>query len=394
MNIILTGLNGYGGNFIPELIAERSKGHGLIAVVSQHPKNSVHYPILVHLGVRFYSSLEDCLANEQVDLAILTTPMHLHAHEVTLALEKGVSVYCEKPLAPTTMLCRKLQLLAEKKNCILAVGFQWSFSNGILDLKKDLLLGRYGKILSAKSLVLWNRPRSYFTNSPWKGRLKDENNNTLNECLLSNAASHYLHNLLFLLGPSLDTSAQAHHIEADCYRAHRIETFDTIGLRVITEAHQSILFLATLAAANNQLPCFEIHCEKAVIRFPQGANHEIIAYPENAEAVHYHNPDQDRYTHYRNILDGLSKNNTTLIPCNAKTATPIMQIVDHVFLDLKVTTIPETFLKQGPDPDDLSVQDIERMMTDCYEKDKILSEHQTPWSSKSGIKLSDAVSPS
>ena len=91
-NIILTGLNGYGGNFIEELLKANNGSYQLVAVVSRNSKKSKHYQTLLNYGIRFYETIESCLENEKVDLAIITTPMHIHYQEVMAALEKGISI--------------------------------------------------------------------------------------------------------------------------------------------------------------------------------------------------------------------------------------------------------------------------------------------------------------
>ncbi|MBN2222553.1 MAG: Gfo/Idh/MocA family oxidoreductase, partial [Vallitaleaceae bacterium] len=326
MKIALTGLNGYGGNFIQELLASKDPQEQLVAVVSQHPEKSPLYSKLKAKGIRIYPSLESCLNFEDLDLILITTPMHIHEKEVRLALEHGVSVYCEKPLAPTAETCRRLASLAVQKKCLLAVGFQWSYSDGLLSLKEDLLKGRYGKILSMKTLVLWNRPRTYFSQSKWKGKLNDENAQPLNECIISNAAAHFLHNLLFLAGKNLDEAAEPYGIKSDCYRSHPIETFDTISLQIETKEGLSLFFAGTLSAKETQPPRFEIHCEKAVITFPEGPDSKIVARNHRGEEIDYSSPEENRFSHYRKVLRALSEG--TLLPCTAKTAIPHMQVVD------------------------------------------------------------------
>ena len=54
------------------------------------------------------------------------------------------------------------------------IGYQWSYSEGIQSLKKDILTGRFGKPLRMKSMCLWSRDFSYFSRNNWAFRKKDE----------------------------------------------------------------------------------------------------------------------------------------------------------------------------------------------------------------------------
>ena len=47
------------------------------------------------------------------------------------------------------------------------------------------------------------------------------------DSIVTNAASHYLHNLFFLRGDDLGKAQESETVEAELYRAKAIETFDT-----------------------------------------------------------------------------------------------------------------------------------------------------------------------
>ena len=73
--IILTGLNGYGGNLVKELLQDTN--NELVAVVSGAPERSEYYLQLMNRGTCFYQTIESCLAKECPDMAIICTPMHI-----------------------------------------------------------------------------------------------------------------------------------------------------------------------------------------------------------------------------------------------------------------------------------------------------------------------------
>lgn len=198
IKVILTGLNGYGKNFITEILREEiSKDIQLVGVVSRNPTASEYYEKLLENGVMLYTKLEQCLVENEVDLAIIATPMHVHYEEVMCALKHGVNVFCEKPLAPTIDECLEIKKVAEQLGKVAAVDFQWSYSKAIQHLKRDILAGKYGAIKSIKTVVNWNRPKSYFEDSNWKGKIQGEDGKYILESVMSNGAAHFLHNLFF-----------------------------------------------------------------------------------------------------------------------------------------------------------------------------------------------------
>ena len=48
-------------------------------------------------GCKAYASLEDMLANEQLDVVHLCTPHYLHTPMAQMLAEKGIAVFTEKP---------------------------------------------------------------------------------------------------------------------------------------------------------------------------------------------------------------------------------------------------------------------------------------------------------
>src|SRR5687767_13891241 len=67
----------------------------------------------VELGIpRVYNSLEDMLADPNIDVVHLATPNHLHHPHAKAALLAGKHVVCEKPLAMTSAQSAELVELA------------------------------------------------------------------------------------------------------------------------------------------------------------------------------------------------------------------------------------------------------------------------------------------
>lgn len=336
--IILTGLNGYGGNFVRELLQDSS--NELVAVVSGAPEKSVYYPQLRENGTRFYKKIEECLDKECPDMAIICTPMHIHYKEVMACLERGVHVYCEKPLTTTVDTLQQIKEKAAEKGVLVAVGFQWSFSEGIQNLKRDLLSGTYGTVVKMKTLVDWVRPISYYKESGWKGLNKDASGQVIFDCIISNPTAHYLHNMLFLLGEepteALDVEGASYEMQA--YRTHDIETFDTL-LMQIKKGDVQLGYWGTLVSDKQSPVEFEVACEKAKIVYPYDEEKHIAAICRDGEVVLYENPDKDRFAHYREVVKAIEKG--LGVACGPKTVEPFQQVIEYLRLHADVKCFPK-----------------------------------------------------
>ncbi len=70
-----------------------------------------------------YSTLDELLADPEVDVVHLTTPNHLHFPQATAALNAGKHVLCEKPLAMNSSESQQLVELARQRGRVAGVAF-------------------------------------------------------------------------------------------------------------------------------------------------------------------------------------------------------------------------------------------------------------------------------
>ncbi len=84
---------------------------------------------------------------------------------------------------------------------------------------------------------------------------------------VNNATAHYLHNMLFLGGAEMESSARPSFLEAECYRGNEIENFDTACCRITTDEVPEILFFTSHCVERNDGPVFELKFERGSIRY-------------------------------------------------------------------------------------------------------------------------------
>lgn len=180
----------------------------------------------------------------------------------------GSHVLCEKPVAGTLADARRMATTARNTGRFLAIGYQWSFSSAIQNLKMDILAGVYGKPRRLKTVVLWPRNRSYYQRNSWAGAIRTQDGTVVLDSPVNNATAHYLHNMLFLLGGEPGSAALPTTVEAELYRANPIANYDAAALRVHTAGGAELLMLTAHTSPVSIGPLFEYEFENGVVRFP------------------------------------------------------------------------------------------------------------------------------
>lgn len=92
--------------------------------------------------------LERMLDEEQVDVLVVCSPDHTHAHAVCTALRAGVDVVCEKPLTTDAEGLRAIQEATEASSASLTLTFNYRYSPRNSALRQVIADGTVGTVLS------------------------------------------------------------------------------------------------------------------------------------------------------------------------------------------------------------------------------------------------------
>ena len=125
-------------------------------------------------GCKAYTDYEKMLDAEQLDAVHICLPHYLHAKVACAAFERGVSVLSEKPMDVSLRAAERAVALAKEKGVLYGVIFQCRYNNSVKLVKEALDSGRLGRILSARSVLTWDRPETYYEDSDWKGTWEKE----------------------------------------------------------------------------------------------------------------------------------------------------------------------------------------------------------------------------
>ena len=109
--------------------------------------------------IEIYPDFEKMLANENLDAISLTAPTYLHAEYSIKAMEAGVHVLCEKPMALSTSDCGRMIQAAARSEKVLQVGHCIRFWPEYAKAKQIMTSGEYGRIVAATFQRLGATPK-------------------------------------------------------------------------------------------------------------------------------------------------------------------------------------------------------------------------------------------
>jgi predicted dehydrogenase len=96
---------------------------------------------------------EEMLKAPGLEAVIIATPPHWHALQFIAALEKGLDIYCEKPLAYDIREGRAMVDAAKKSGRIVQIGFQRRQAAAVVEARKYIQDGAAGPIVCAEAQI-------------------------------------------------------------------------------------------------------------------------------------------------------------------------------------------------------------------------------------------------
>jgi predicted dehydrogenase len=256
----IVGVSGYGRWHLLMAMEQALVGRLRLvgaAIINQHEEAMICGRLRRH-GVPVFDTFEAMLAAlaGQIDLVLLPTALHCHAPMTLAALRAGAHVLVEKPVAATLQEVDEIIGVQAAAGRVVGVGFQELYAPAVHEIKHAVLAGEIGPLRHIVVRAQWPRPASYYTRNHWAGRLR-ANGRWVLDSPVSNAMAHFAMLALFWAGTAAHGAADIATLEAELYRAHAIESFDTASLRVTTETGVEILFFGSHAVATELAP--EIH---------------------------------------------------------------------------------------------------------------------------------------
>jgi len=119
----------------------------LVAVVE--PVEKIRKEMAAQARCNGYGTLQEALEARETlkpEGVMICTPTATHFELVKLALNSGLPVFCEKPVAQHTHEVDEVYALAESKGLPLLCGFQRRFDPSFMKLKKAIVDGQIGQV--------------------------------------------------------------------------------------------------------------------------------------------------------------------------------------------------------------------------------------------------------
>lgn len=119
------------------------------------------------LGAPIFASPDACLEAMQPDGIVVATPNHLHEAHAALAIEAGIPVLIEKPLAHDLASADRIATLAARKGTPVLVGHHRRHNPIIQCAKSMIEAGELGEIIAVNGQFWLYKPDDYFDAS-WR----------------------------------------------------------------------------------------------------------------------------------------------------------------------------------------------------------------------------------
>lgn len=201
LRVALVGYGLAGSVFHAPLIAA-TEGLVLDTVVTANPERRAQaraeFP-----DVRFADAPDDLWSRAgELDLVVVASPNKTHVPIATAALEAGLAVVVDKPIAGTAAEARELAGLAEKRGLLLSVFQNRRWDNDFLTLRGLLAENRLGDVWRFESRFERWRPQP-------KGGWRESGDPAEIGGLLYDLGSHVVDQALVLFGPATQVYAES-----------------------------------------------------------------------------------------------------------------------------------------------------------------------------------------
>jgi predicted dehydrogenase len=159
LNVGFVGVGGKGKANIDGILGTGEAIVALCDIDDVRMEGGVKQTAAKHPQARRYRDWRELIANESgkgLDCLVVTTPDHMHAPVAMAAMERGIHVYCEKPLTRTVWEARQMRQLAELPGLATQMGNQGSAA---AELRRGIEVLRAGVIGPVREVHAWtNRP--------------------------------------------------------------------------------------------------------------------------------------------------------------------------------------------------------------------------------------------
>jgi predicted dehydrogenase len=133
----------------------------IVGIADASPENAAQARTIAS-GAELVRSMDD-LFRLDLDGVVIATPSALHANQCVAALDRGMAVFCQKPLARHAAECRRVIEAARDADCLLGVDLSYRHTAGMQKIREQIRAGALGRIFAID--VLFHN--AYGPDKPW-----------------------------------------------------------------------------------------------------------------------------------------------------------------------------------------------------------------------------------
>ena len=205
------------------------------------------------------------------------------------------------------------------------------------------------------------------------------------DSVANNAAAHYLYNMLFILGKTMDSAARPQYVEAELYRANKIENFDTAAARIRTDSDAELLFYASHAVRDTLGPVFEYEFEKGTVLFGN-KNSEIHAVFKDGNKKYYDNPYKDESSKLWTMLDAIR--GKRVVPSTLDAAYSHTLCIEAFHCSMPhISDFPQALRRYDDESEVTWVDGLFEALSNCFDKAALPSESGYEWASSGKLNM-------
>ncbi len=149
-----------------------------------------------------YDDLEKLFAEQELDFVDIVAGESVHERFTLMAVERGIPVICQKPLAPDYETAASMARACQEANVGLYVHENWRWQRPLRELKRIMDENRIGRIWRARVIYCCSFP--VFENQPF---LKE-----LERFILMDIGTHVLDTTRFLFGEATSLHCHTHRV--------------------------------------------------------------------------------------------------------------------------------------------------------------------------------------
>jgi predicted dehydrogenase len=156
LKVGVLGLGKMGQLHLSNLV--QMEGIKVLAVADKKKRN---LKIAEKYHIKPYNDYTKLLEQEDLDAVIISLPNFLRKESITLASEKQVNIFVDKPLAQNYQEAKQIIQRVESNGTRLMVGTNYRYIESVQKLKVLLEEGRLGDIIIADGALIMNGPFSH-----------------------------------------------------------------------------------------------------------------------------------------------------------------------------------------------------------------------------------------